>query len=183
MLLILLSSPPPVYWQRSRRRDLLLNRRWTVTPTVVSVGGLTNYAYNLTDTGSETIGEFDLGVPDSAALTNITAPAGWLTLYTTGYAIISFDSTDSSTDIAPGTLLAGFSFTSPLTAGEVDYAAVSFDTGDAATGTTLAPAVPEPASCSLFAFGIIGFLVYRNRSALLGLPAFAKGVGRTNEIR
>jgi hypothetical protein len=97
-------------------------------------------------------------------------PSGFINLYTLGDPIISFFSTDPSTDIAPGSS-EEFSFISTSNPIMQPYQLSTFDgTGNTVGGSVLAPTfVPEPSSLVLWglsAFGVIGRLAgvrYRKR--------------------
>ncbi len=147
-----------------------------ILPTVTPQGGNFLYSYLVTDlaTSTSNISEFDLDVsggqqamgiitPTGAPLSNITMPTGFINLYTLGDPYISFQSTDPSTDIAPGAS-ATFSFTSPDGPATQAYQFVDLNTGNTMGGTTLSPtplgaaAVPEPGSLLLVALGIPGLI-------------------------
>ena len=129
----------------------------TVTPIVAPAAGGYSYTYLVTNTPASTVdvGAFYLGVSDDADLSDITMPAGFLTLYTTGFETIEFASTDSSTDITPGSSDV-FSFVSPLPPETLSYANQSYDDGEFNTGTTLGPiSVPEPLSLGSMFVGAV----------------------------
>jgi hypothetical protein len=117
--------------------------------------GLYTYAYTLADESASTIGaaQLFLAVSPAANLSAVSAPTGWDVLYSAGGPDISFLSSDSSFDIAPGT--AGlFSLTSavaPALAGDrvrgFDDSAGTFAENP---GTIPTPAsVPEPSGLVL----------------------------------
>ena len=130
----------------------------TVLPTIVP-GTPNGYFYTLTDlpTATDTVGEFDLAVPTTAALTSVGAPTGWLAFYTTGDLFIQWQSTASAFDIQPGAALSGFRFSSALAPGTETYKVQSFDTGNSATGTTLGPvaAPPIPEASTTVSLGLL----------------------------
>jgi hypothetical protein len=144
----------------------------TVTPTVTpQVGGTFLYSYQVANDSISTVGvaEFDLAVSVQSNLTSLSAPMGFLSLYTTGDAFVQFLSTDSSFDIAPGSS-GSFSFNSPLgpvlepdlTAGFDSTSGTRFQN----PGSTLAPAAaPEPSTLVLFAMGsiVLGAVTVRRR--------------------
>ena len=138
----------------------------TVIPAVAPAGqGEFEFTYGVTNSPASTvdIGEFDLDVAPAADLGSFTVPTGYLTLYTPGDPTISFESTAASTDVTPGATDT-FSFESAAGPAADPYAAVSYDDGEADTGTTLGPtAVPEPASTALVAAGLLA--VRRRRRA------------------
>lgn len=132
----------------------------TILP-VFTPGTPSTFTYTLTNTGTETIGEFDLAVPPTSALTNITAPTGFIGLYTTGDTFVQWLSTDPSTDITAGQTLGGFSFQTTAPAGTDSFLVRNADNGDSRGGSTVGPgappaAVPEPSSMAAFSCGTLG---------------------------
>jgi hypothetical protein len=130
----------------------------TVTPTITPQGGTFLYNYQVANDPVSTVGvaEFDLAVTVDSSLTSLTAPTGFLSLYTTGDSFVQFLSTDSSFDIAPGA--SGiFSFISPLAPGIESDLTAGFDASSGARfedpGATLGPASPEPSTLVLLATG------------------------------
>ena len=132
----------------------------TILP-VFTPGTPSTFTYTLTNTGTETIGEFDLAVPTTSALTNITAPTGFIDLYTTGDTFVQWLSTDPSTDIGTGQTLGGFSFQTTAPAGTDSFLVRNADNGDSRGGSTVGPgalpaAVPEPSCMAAFSCGALG---------------------------
>jgi hypothetical protein len=107
----------------------------TFTDTQVSPG---EYQYNLTlnNTGTTTIGTFwfswvpGAGFMVGATPTDITSPAGWTDTVTNAGKAIQWKTTTSL--LAPGDWLSGFSFESTLTPAELEaaYAGPGTGTGD-----------------------------------------------------
>jgi hypothetical protein len=112
-------------------------------------GTPSTYQYVIGNLGPDAIGEFDLAVPATFTLTDVTAPTGWLALYTPGDSFISWESTSSATDVpgpVPGGLsvLGGFSFMSDAPAGTDDYLLLDYNTGDTEGGIVLGPVAAPP---------------------------------------
>lgn len=130
----------------------------TITPTITADGGGVNtFAYTLQDTGSSTLGEFQLNVPDSTQLTNVMSPAGWA-IFPGSTTNVDWYSTASSFDIAPGSSLSGFSFDDALPAGSQGYFVQSYDDNSTATGTTQGPVpatAPVPEASSVVSLGLL----------------------------
>jgi hypothetical protein len=135
------------------RGDLITDLAVSVSP---SSGGLNTYAYSVTVESTSTLGasQLFLSVAPSADLSSISAPTGWDVLYSSGDPDISFLSSDSSFDIAPGTIgmfsissLVGPALASDLIRGFDDHSGTFAEN----SGTILTPsaAVPEPASLVL----------------------------------
>ena len=146
------------------RADLMT----TVLPTVLpGAGGTYDYSYLVTNAATSTVGiaEFDLSAADTANLTNIVNPDGFIDAYATGFEDIEFYAVDTSPGIAPGSS-GVFSFTSTVAPDVGFYQSVGYDgtTGEPfeSGGNTATPtAVPEPAT-----------------AAVAGLAAAAAGLGR-----
>ncbi len=148
----------------------------TVVPTVTPDGALFDYSYSITNFTANDLFIVNLNnlpmVP--GALTNLTAPAGFLiSPYDPGVGIESFLA--DSQDFTAGSTISGFSFSSPFGPGTVP-----FDSEDIAggmfTGTTLAP-VPE--ASTLFSLGagvlLLTFSVVRRRRAARSQVRFSQG--------
>jgi len=132
----------------------------TVTPTVTTQpGGTFLYSYSVANDVSSTVGifEFNVAVSTGSMLSQLTAPSGFLSLYTSGDFAVQFLSSDGSSDVAPG-FTGVFSFISPLAPGFQSSLTRGFDDAGgvlfANAGTTLAP-VPEPSTLALFAAGAV----------------------------
>jgi hypothetical protein len=103
---------------------------FTDTPNP-SMAGVTDYSITLNTTGTTTIGTFWLGwVPGagflSATPTDIGTPAGWTEMTTNGGAAIQFV---TSTPLAAGSSLSGFTFDSTETPAELLSAFTGTGTG------------------------------------------------------
>ena len=146
----------------------------TVTATVTAQGTGFLYSYTLANSVNSTVGvtEFDIDMVPTADLTALTAPTGFLALYTPGDTFIQFLSTAAAFDIAPGAS-GVFSFTSLVTPGLAVNVTRGFDpTGAPAENLsrTFAP-VPEPSSLVLFGLGLAALPILRSsrrRAALQG---------------
>ena len=141
-------------------------------------GGIFLYTYtaNVLPTSTANLAEFDVNLNDSslgplspgANISAITQPTGFINLYTTGDAFISFQSTDSSTDIQPGAS-GTFSFTSAAAPALQPYLFRSFDgpniqaTGQVLAPSTRAAAVPEPSGLFALGLGLAGVFGARAR--------------------
>jgi len=145
--------------QGQARADLIT----TVTATVTEIGSMYQYVYNVQNSAGSTasVGEFDLDVSASATLTSISATTGFLALYTAGDSTMTFDSTDPSTDIAPGAT-GTFSFMAdvpPVLGNELGR---SFGDGTTSSGTVLTPTgIPEPSVVALSALGALALFAPR----------------------
>jgi hypothetical protein len=133
----------------------------TVVPVVIPDGhGNYDFTYEVTNAPTSTVnfGAFYLEVDPAANLSSLSAPTGYLDLYTPGDSTIEFASTDPSADITSGAT-GQFSFVSAVGPGADPYAVQSYDDGSFYNGTTLGPtAVPEPASSGLIPAGSIALL-------------------------
>jgi len=136
----------------------------TTTP---EPGGLTLYSYALTTDPASTLNAEGLGISVSADanLINITGPTGWEITYNTGDTLVTWESSDPSTDLLPGQS-AIFSFESPLGPAQQSYLATGFDTTGTIfgtyTGNVSGPgvtSVPEPSSLLLSGIGVLGVLI------------------------
>ncbi|GAC1470834.1 MAG: hypothetical protein NVSMB9_16370 [Isosphaeraceae bacterium] len=144
----------------------------TVAGTATKQAGgefLYSYKVSVLSSSTSSLTEFNLNLtsgvasgiftPGGAPLSSITAPAGFLTLYTTGDPTITFSSSSPSTDIAPGS--SGlFSFTSLFSPVSQPFLLRSFDASGGVlqlSGSVVGP-VPEPTSLVLLGIGGLGFL-------------------------
>jgi hypothetical protein len=153
---------------------------FTDTPDA-SMAGVNDYSVTLNNTGTTTIGTFWFGwVPGagflSATPTDIGSPAGWTEMTTNSGAAIQWV---TSTPLAAGSSLSGFTFHSTETpaqllsaftgtgTGSGDPQSTSFvysgaplvGPGDQFVATPAASAVaatPEPSTLALFGTGILG---------------------------
>ena len=149
----------------------------SVVPTVTVNGGLYDYSYTVTNFTATSLGFVNLdNLPtgDDGAITNLSAP--------TGFEISPFDSTDgivtflpgfdtNAQEFSPGSVISGFSFSSPFGPG-----AVAFDTQDIngmnpVTGTTLGPSAAVPEASTLVSLGaglaLLTLVAVRRRRATL----------------
>ena len=152
---------------------------FTNTPDA-SLAGVNDYSITLNNTGTTPIGTFWFGwVPGngflSATPTDIGTPAGWTEMTTNSGAAIQFV---TSTPLAAGSSLTGFTFDSTETPAELLSAFTGMEpgTGDpestafvysgaplvgvgdqfVVTGATAAAVTPEPSTLALFGTGILG---------------------------
>src|ERR1700679_1557189 len=151
---------------------------FTETPDA-SLAGVNDYSITLDNTGTTTIGTFWFGwVPGngffSATPTDIGRPAGWTEMTTNSGAAIQFV---TSTPLAAGSTLSGFTFDSTETPAELlsGFTGIEPGTGDpestafvyaglplvgvgdqfVVTAATATPAAtPEPSTLALFGTGI-----------------------------
>lgn len=127
---------------------------------------LFTYNYSVTNVGStEEIIQVTFPVSPGAALMGITAPTGFRLTYDTIGARVNFiwDDDDFTTQtFAPNSVVSGFSFTSALAPGVVEFTAS--DVNQDFTGFTSAPAVavPEP-SVLLMGLTALPVLLRRRR--------------------
>jgi hypothetical protein len=103
---------------------------FTVIPNA-SLAGVSDYSITLNNTATTTIGTFWFGwVPDagflSATPTNISSPAGWTEMTTNSGAAIQWI---TSTQLAAGSSLSGFTFDSTETPAELLSAFTGTGTG------------------------------------------------------
>jgi hypothetical protein len=143
-----------------------------------SLAGVTDYSITLNNTGTTTIGTFWFGwVPGagflSATPTDIGTPAGWTETTTNNGAAVQFV---TSTPLAAGSSLSGFTFDSTETPAELlsaftgtgigsgDPQSTAFvyagaplvGPGDQFVVTPSAAVTPEPSTLALFGTGILG---------------------------
>jgi PEP-CTERM motif len=161
---------------------------FTDTPDA-SLAGVNDYSITLNNTGTTTIGTFWFGwVPGngflSATPTDIGTPAGWTEMTTNGGAAVQFV---TSTPLAAGSSLSGFTFDSTETPAELMSAFTGMEpgTGDPESTAfvysgaplvgigdqlvvTAAPAAvtPEPSTLALFGTGILGLAGAARRKLL-----------------
>lgn len=123
------------------------------------------YKYTITNLHNSTLNviAFSLVVDESADLDNIVVPEHWTITYTPGSALLSAESSDSSTDIVPGGIgvISFFSHLAPVKkVYAIDGADQSFTDFDAISGFIDGPGVsiiPEPASIIPFGTGLVAF--------------------------
>lgn len=138
----------------------------TVTPTVTSIGGgLYQYAYSISYTGTDDAFLIDIAVPKSpTAITNLMTPSGFTSQFDSVLGLASFLEGTSSFTSAP---TSGFSFDSPDAPGTAAFTASLLDSSFniyTISGSTLAPTVtPEPAYLYLLAFLLPAFLLLKRR--------------------
>jgi hypothetical protein len=135
-----------------------------VSVTVAPMGGLFHYDYSITNDppspGVDVI-LVDVNVlPMDATLTNLFAPAGFLTVYDFGLGKVSFLPDFGSPDLFEvGATHSGFGFNSPRLPGASTFDALTL-LGDTVSGPTQAPLgaiaapVPEPATVTLLLVGL-----------------------------
>ena len=138
----------------------------SVAATTATSGALTTYTYQVANSLSSTgfVTEFDLGLPTSANLTAIAAPADFFPFYDPGDPSIMFTAFLDG-GIAPG-MTDIFSFSSPDAPGSIpdQLAGVDDLSGMYITlpGSTAGPsdtptATPEPSTIALLGTGLMGF--------------------------
>ena len=114
--------------------------------------GVYTYSYFVTNNGAA----FDLAiinvpVAPSSNLTNLTSPSGFDISFDPGAGIVSFLEDfhpETLPTFSPSSTRGLFSFTSPLAPVSVTFDALDAG-GNTFTGTTFAPAIPEPGILSL----------------------------------
>ncbi len=135
----------------------------TSSNTFSSITGQYTYNYSVVNSGSpEELIQVTFPVSASAALMGLTAPTGFNITYDTVGARVNFiwDNDEFTTQtFAPESTVSGFSFTSPVGPGLVDF--IASDINQDFTGSTTAP-VPEP-SAGLLGLGALGLLLRRRQ--------------------
>jgi hypothetical protein len=127
----------------------------TVNPTVTSIaGGMYQYAYSISYTGTDDAFLIDISVPkDPAAITNLTVPSGFTDQFDSVNGLVSFVENSSTFTATP---TSGFLFDSPDSPGAASFTASLYDSNFniyTISGSTLAPVVtPEPSSLYLLLF-------------------------------
>jgi MYXO-CTERM domain-containing protein len=136
---------------------------WTSGNTFNSSTGQYTYSYSVVNSGSpEELIQVTFPVSPLAALMGLTAPPGFKITYDTVGARVNFiwdDDEFTPQTFAPESTVSGFSFTSPVGPGLVDF--IASDINQDFTGSTPAP-VPEP-SAGLLGLGALGLLLRRRR--------------------
>jgi hypothetical protein len=144
----------------------------SISPTVTTSGALYTYSYsitNFTDTDLAFVNLDNLPLV-GGALTNLSAPSGFLSTFDPGVGIATFapDNTANYGEFAPGSTISGFSFSSTFGPGTVAYDTLDLY-GDPYTGTTVGPsaAVPEASTWVSVGAGLLAltFCAVRRRQA------------------
>jgi hypothetical protein len=139
----------------------------TVSPTVTNIGGgVYQYAYSITYTGTDDAFLVDIAVPKSpTAITALTAPAGFSDQFDSVNGLVSFL---ENTSMFKATPTSGFSFDSTFAPGTSTFVASVLDSSlniSTISGTTLAPqaaaTVPEPSSLYLLLIMAPVFLLFK----------------------
>ena len=153
-----------------------------VSPTVSPFNGVF-YHYNYSVTNNTTLGYdypvITLGVPaDPNAVQNLFAPTGFNAYLDPVQGTLDF--AEDTRTFAPGTVVSGFQFDSPLAPAPATFAALAVDSAGLAVtdpngapvqfrGTTQAPAataVPEPGTLALGLAAAPGLLLLARRRRL-----------------
>jgi hypothetical protein len=141
-----------------------------VVPTVANLGGgMYEYSYNVSYTGTDDAFLVDISVPaNPGAVTNLMAPSGFNYQFDSVNGLVSFLENTSTFTATP---TSGFSFESPDGPGSATFVASVLDSTlniSTISGSTTAPVVtPEPASLALI--GLIApalILINRRRLAV-----------------
>jgi hypothetical protein len=134
--------------------------------TAMEPDGLTLSSSTLTNDAASTLDAEGLGITVSADadLTNIAGPTGWDISYFTGGILVTWESSDPSTDISPGQS-AVFTFESllgptqqPYLVTGLDSTGAVFDTNSGNIASPGAASVPEPGGLVLSGIGALGVL-------------------------
>ena len=139
--------------------------------TFDSSASLFLYQYSVTNNGSADLAIITFGVaPGSDTVLSPSAPTGFLISFDPGVSLVSFtEDNDSGTPqtFAPGTTVSGFSFSSALGPGSVQFEAQDAN-GDSFFGVTSAP-IPEAGTSALLVFGaaLLGGWFLRRRDGLV----------------
>jgi hypothetical protein len=145
-----------------------------LTPTVTQVGNLFRYEYSIANNSDLELLLVDLQtLMRDDAIQNAVAPTGFQVVFDSGLGLVSFlpDADDTTLEtFAPGSVVSGFQFDSPLLPDNALFQALAFDDLNGQivnfAGTTVGPtAVPEPGAVALgIALGFGSLLALRRRS-------------------
>ena len=130
--------------------------------TTSQPGGLFLYNYTLTNGPTSTLNAegLSIGVSAAANLQAISGPNGWDVSYDPGSLLVTWESSDLSTDLLPKSS-AMFTFESVLAPAQFVYITTGLDESQSISGTNTGriasagvASVPEPSSFSLVLSGI-----------------------------
>jgi hypothetical protein len=117
--------------------------------------------------GPETVFEFTLFLQGPMVTSTVTTPAGWAVSDSPTF--VDWFAIDPAQEIAPGTSLDGFTFSSLETPGAATFVTIGIDdlgnvvvTSDSTLGPS--PPVPEPSTGALFILSAMTMLLLRKKS-------------------
>lgn len=113
-----------------------------------------DYTFQNMSTAGESLFTVNLFFTQMADVTNLQLPSGWASAAPSTTDLLDTFSTDPSYEIAAGSFLNGFSFTTNYRAGNIAYDAYFDDgTGNGILSSGITAIAPEPVSMVLFIAG------------------------------